>query len=62
MAELECESCDYYWRIDSAYGDCVRFPPKLIRVKWFPVRYDWVYPTVPFNNVACGERKPRRRR
>ena len=59
----ECESCDYYWWIDSAYGHCVRYPPKLMKiVKWFSFQYDWVYPTVAFNNVACGERKPRTRR
>lgn len=58
---LECESCSFYKMFDSAYGDCTRFPPKQVRVKWFPIQYAYEYPLVSFDNITCGEFRPRKR-
>ena len=50
-----CELCKYYSMIDSGYGYCKRFPPKMRKEKWW--RNKWVieYPTVEWNRKGCGE-------
>ena len=58
---LMCENCGFYKMFDSAYGHCTRLPPKRIRIKWFPIRYVCECPLVPFDNIICGEYKPRTR-
>jgi len=58
----KCEDCIYYGVIDStdgiidsAYGYCRRFPPKIYRVKLFRRTYSTKYPTVAWCEHACGE-------
>ena len=59
---MRCENCDSYRMFDSAYGHCTRFPPKEIRIKWFPIQYICEYPLVPFDTITCGEFTPRTRK
>lgn len=60
---LECEGCHYYKMLDSAYGYCVRFPPKAARVQkhFFWWVYSCGYPVTPFDSITCGEYKPKSR-
>ena len=51
----KCEDCVYYGMIDSGYGYCRRFPPRLLQTKYLPIRYEAKYPEVPWCECACGE-------
>lgn len=56
-----CKSCKHYHMIDSGYGDCVRYPPRLVLMRWFPhVLYDTLYPHVGWDELTCGEFQGRR--
>ena len=51
-----CESCKHYRMIDSGHGYCVRYPPKLVLVQWFPrILHDAQHPHVAWCELACGE-------
>lgn len=50
-----CDRCEHYKMIDSGYGDCYRFPPELILVRRFPLKYDIFRVTVAWYDFACGE-------
>ena len=58
-----CEKCIYYgWYNDSIIGVCKRYPPQPIKRSkqtFFNIKvYEVIkYPTVYFDNRACGEFK-----
>lgn len=61
----ECENCHFYHMIDSGYGWCTRYPPRIayrlvVRFLIFLrlVRDD-SYSIVPWNMKGCGEHKAR---
>lgn len=62
--EEKCESCKLYRGIDSGYGHCRRYPPK-VEEKFvrrgivMRKEYNIEFPIVPWNNVTCGEFKKR---
>ena len=56
--EKNCEQCKYYVRIDSGYGYCKRYPPKLIserRYFWQPQKFKIEYQITEWCRRACGE-------
>lgn len=54
----QCEKCEHYAQIDSAYGYCKRFPPKnVIRINYLWRKHFIEYPTTEWNRKACGEFK-----
>ena len=52
-----CEICQFYLAIDSGYGYCRRFPPKLKKEKWW--KNEWIieYLITEWCRRACGEFK-----
>ena len=54
-----CELCHHYLFIDSGYGNCKRYPPKLQLTKntIFKKEYATLYPEVKRCEFACGEFK-----
>lgn len=61
LPDKRCEKCEHYHMIDSAYGYCLRFPPKNIIVKLIPFRRDYEYPVVTWHLPACAEYKERKK-
>jgi len=53
--ERRCEKCKYYSAIDSAYGYCLRFPPKMRKEKWWKNKWVIEYPIVEWCRKGCGE-------
>lgn len=51
MEDNKCENCKWYWREDSVWGHCHRFPPK--------EEYKMSYPEVCSDKDFCGEFKLR---
>ena len=51
--EPRCEQCKHYGFIDSGYGYCRRYPPKLTKIKFR--KWDIVYPETAWCEYACGE-------
>jgi hypothetical protein len=52
-----CEQCQYYIFIDSGYGYCRRFPPKLVRKIWPSNSARIEYPLTEWCRRSCGEFK-----
>jgi len=51
-----CEQCQYYLFIDSGYGYCRRFPPKIENEgKWWKPKWKIHYQLVEWCRRACGE-------
>jgi len=51
----KCENCKFYIMIDSGYGYCRRFPPKIeITGRWWKVK-EIHYQLVEWCRRACGE-------
>lgn len=59
--ERRCEKCKYYSVIDSAYGYCLRFPPKNKTIGRFKKKTKIEYPIVEWPRKGCGEFTPRER-
>jgi len=59
-----CGNCKYYRCRDSVWGNCYRYPPKLIIKSIFPkIKYNKVRPEVyeDYDNDFCGEFESRKR-
>lgn len=55
-----CEQCQHYLFIDSGYGYCRRFPPKVENTgKWWKLKWEIKYPLVEWCRISCGEFKNR---
>ena len=52
-----CDQCTQYWFIDSGYGFCRRYPPRVDKVGLFRSKFAIHYPCVPWLYPACGEFK-----
>lgn len=52
VPEPRCEQCYYYHMIDSGYGDCYRYPPKIVVVK---LGYEYLRMCVAWYDSVCGE-------
>ena len=53
-----CYGCDHYSMIDSGYGYCHRFPPKMEQTAnrwWQKQRWGIHYQLVEWDRRACGE-------
>lgn len=53
----KCEDCTFYLWIDSGYGYCRRFPPRVERLpgRWWRPRWKIQYQLVEWCRKACGE-------
>ena len=52
----KCQDCKFYLMIDSGYGYCRRFPPKIENVgKWWKPKWEIHYQLVEWYRKACGE-------
>jgi len=57
MTDKRCERCEYYSAIDSAYGYCLRYPPKNKIIGIIKKTMTIEYPTVEWHRKGCGEFK-----
>lgn len=57
MLKIQCGDCEYYKMIDSGYGNCYRYPPKIVatEVGWLSWKMRMEYPEVAWCEKACGE-------
>jgi hypothetical protein len=59
----KCEDCKHYWFVDSAYGECRRYPPQLVPVRVrgyiFATKLVKEFPLMEFDSGVCGEFKRR---
>ncbi len=53
-----CEQCEYYIFIDSGYGYCRRFPPKVEKEKWWSNQLRINYQLTEWCRKSCGEFLP----
>lgn len=52
----KCEDCIHYKMIDSGYGYCLRFPPRIVAIRrHWRMLYRNEYPEVAWCENACGE-------
>lgn len=54
---MTCETCKHYHMLDSAYGECRRFPPQYFskQINIFKHIVDVAYPEIAFDNEICAE-------
>jgi len=55
-----CKGCKFYTWIDSGYGYCRRYPPKVVNVgKWWRPKIQINYQLVEWCRRTCGEFIPK---